>query len=101
MPDQVGDCCCLCGQGYRFALGPEGLVLWPRTGAEVYRPEPRVLNELWRINVEGRTRVFRAVAEAAVPALVYASSVGAYSPGPKDRLVVREVLTGGGRRAGM
>jgi UDP-glucose 4-epimerase len=31
--------------------------------------------------------VFRAVAEAGVPALVYASSVGAYSPGPKDRRV--------------
>lgn len=29
----------------------------------------------------------RAVAEAGVPALVYASSVGAYSPGPKDRSV--------------
>jgi len=29
-------------------------------------------------------RVFDAVAAARVPALVYASSVGAYSPGPKD-----------------
>jgi UDP-glucose 4-epimerase len=37
--------------------------------------------------VEGSSRVFRAVAEAGVPALVYASSVGVYSPGPKDRLV--------------
>lgn len=35
-------------------------------------------------NVAGSTRVFDAVAEAGVPALVYASSVGAYSPGPKD-----------------
>jgi nucleoside-diphosphate-sugar epimerase len=42
---------------------------------------------LWRVNVEGSTRVFRAVAEAGVPSLVYASSVGAYSPGPKDRFV--------------
>lgn len=42
---------------------------------------------LWRINVEGSTRVFRAAAEARVPALVYASSVGAYAPGPKDRAV--------------
>src|SRR5919204_5749272 len=42
-------------------------------------------NLLWRINVEGSTRVFRAVAEAGAPALVYAASVGAYSPGPKDR----------------
>jgi UDP-glucose 4-epimerase len=40
-----------------------------------------------RVNVAGSGRVFRAAAEAKVPALVYASSVGAYSPGPKDRLV--------------
>jgi len=42
---------------------------------------------LRRVNVEGSARVFRAVAAAGVPALVYASSVGAYSPGPKDRRV--------------
>ncbi|MFI7633798.1 NAD-dependent epimerase/dehydratase family protein [Nonomuraea sp. NPDC049400] len=41
----------------------------------------------WRANVLGSMRVFRAVAEASVPALVHASSVGAYSPGPKDRPV--------------
>ncbi|WOI60777.1 NAD-dependent epimerase/dehydratase family protein [Streptomyces fradiae] len=41
----------------------------------------------WRTNVLGGMRVFRAVADAGVPALVYASSVGAYSPGPKDRPV--------------
>jgi UDP-glucose 4-epimerase len=41
----------------------------------------------WRTNVVGGIRVFRAVAEAGVPALVYASSVGAYSPGPKDSAV--------------
>jgi UDP-glucose 4-epimerase len=41
----------------------------------------------WRANALGSIRVFRAVAEAGVPALVYASSVGAYSPGPKDRAV--------------
>jgi nucleoside-diphosphate-sugar epimerase len=39
------------------------------------------------VNVRGSERVFRAAAEAHVPALLYASSVGAYSPGPKDRLV--------------
>lgn len=39
------------------------------------------------VNVDGSARVFRAVADAGVPALVYASSVGAYSPGPKDRAV--------------
>jgi nucleoside-diphosphate-sugar epimerase len=38
-------------------------------------------------NVDGSARVFRAVADAGVGALVYASSVGAYSPGPKDRRV--------------
>lgn len=42
---------------------------------------------LWRVNVEGSSRVMRAVAEANVPSLIYASSVGAYSPGPKDRRV--------------
>jgi nucleoside-diphosphate-sugar epimerase len=41
----------------------------------------------WRTNVLGGIRVFDAVAEAGVPALVHASSVGAYSPGPKDRAV--------------
>ncbi|HEU5476528.1 MAG TPA: NAD-dependent epimerase/dehydratase family protein [Gaiellaceae bacterium] len=45
------------------------------------------LPALRRTNVEGSGRVFRAVADAGVPALVHASSVGAYSPGPKDRLV--------------
>src|SRR5579862_5862130 len=39
------------------------------------------------VNVNGSERVARAVLEAGVPALVYASSVGAYSPGPKDRTV--------------
>jgi nucleoside-diphosphate-sugar epimerase len=38
----------------------------------------------WEANVLGSVRVFDAVAAARVPALVYASSVGAYSPGPKD-----------------
>jgi nucleoside-diphosphate-sugar epimerase len=42
---------------------------------------------LWRTNVDGSTRLFRAVAEAGVPTLVYASSVGAYSRGPKERAV--------------
>jgi ferritin-like metal-binding protein YciE/nucleoside-diphosphate-sugar epimerase len=42
---------------------------------------------LERINVDGSRRVFEAVAAAGVPKLVYASSVGAYSRGPKDREV--------------
>ncbi|MFF7450077.1 MULTISPECIES: NAD-dependent epimerase/dehydratase family protein [unclassified Streptomyces] len=41
----------------------------------------------WRTNVLGSIRVFEAVAAAGVPALVHASSVGAYSPGPKDAAV--------------
>jgi UDP-glucose 4-epimerase len=45
------------------------------------------LAALRRTNVEGSERVFRAVAAAGVPSLVYASSVGAYTPGPKDRRV--------------
>jgi UDP-glucose 4-epimerase len=39
------------------------------------------------VNVVGSERVFAAAVQARVPALVYASSVGAYSPGPKDRMV--------------
>ncbi len=42
---------------------------------------------LERINVEGSRRVFEAVAAAGVPKLIHASSVGAYSRGPKDREV--------------
>lgn len=41
----------------------------------------------WRVNAVGSVRVCDAVAEADVPTLVCASSVGAYSPGPKDRPV--------------
>jgi UDP-glucose 4-epimerase len=47
------------------------------------------------VNVEGSGRVFRAAVEAKVPAIVYASSVGTYSPGPKDRLVDESWPTGG------
>jgi UDP-glucose 4-epimerase len=39
------------------------------------------------VNVDGSERVFRAAAAAGVSTLVYASSVGAYAPGPKDRRV--------------
>ena len=39
------------------------------------------------VNVGGSRRVFEAAAAAGVASLVYASSVGAYSPGPKDRRV--------------
>lgn len=40
-----------------------------------------------RVNLSGSRRVFAAAVEAKVPSLVYASSVGAYSRGPKDRKV--------------
>src|SRR5918999_861151 len=40
---------------------------------------------LHEVNVDGSARVFRAAAAASVPAVVYASSIGAYAPGPKDR----------------
>jgi UDP-glucose 4-epimerase len=47
------------------------------------------------VNVDGSARVFQAVRDAGVPALVYASSVGAYSPGPKDRFVAETWPTDG------
>ena len=43
--------------------------------------------ELQRVNVEGSLRIFQAVAVAGVPTLVVESAFGAYSCGPKDRLV--------------
>jgi UDP-glucose 4-epimerase len=53
-----------------------------------WRIQPsRDLDALWRTNVHGSSRTFRAALEAGVKTLVYASSVGVYSPGPKDRLV--------------
>jgi UDP-glucose 4-epimerase len=42
----------------------------------------RDVRETWRDNVLGSERTFDAAVRADVPALVYASSVGAYSPGP-------------------
>ena len=47
----------------------------------------RDLERLRATNVDGSRRVFEAAARAGVPALLYSSSVGAYSPGPKDRAV--------------
>ena len=55
----------------------------------------RDLNKQWMVNVEGTMRVAEATREAGVPALLYASSVGAYSPGPKDRAVDEAWPTGG------
>lgn len=55
----------------------------------------RDLNKLWLVNVEGTMRAARAAAEAGVGKIVYASSVGTYSPGPKDRFVDESWPTGG------
>jgi UDP-glucose 4-epimerase len=52
----------------------------------------RLLRE---VNLLGSRRVFQAVARAKVPALVYASSIGAYAPGPKDPPVDESWPTGG------
>ena len=49
----------------------------------------------WRVNVEGSRRVFHAAAAAGATSLVYASSVGAYGPGPKDRRVKEDWPTTG------
>jgi nucleoside-diphosphate-sugar epimerase len=50
----------------------------------------RDVTATWRVNVLGSSRVFEAVARCGVPALVYASSVGAYSPAPGDDRPVTE-----------
>jgi nucleoside-diphosphate-sugar epimerase len=39
------------------------------------------------VNVKGTERVLSAAVQAGVSSLIYASSVGAYSPGPKDHRV--------------
>jgi UDP-glucose 4-epimerase len=52
--------------------------------------------KLRRINVDGSRRVFDAVAEAGVPVLLYASSIGAYSPGRDQRHPVDETWPTGG-----
>jgi UDP-glucose 4-epimerase len=67
--------------------------------ADVFRGADAVVNLAWQIqpshdprrlyrtNVLGSREVARAAVTAGVGALVQASSVGVYSPGPKDRLV--------------
>ncbi|MFI5491306.1 NAD-dependent epimerase/dehydratase family protein [Actinoplanes sp. NPDC051859] len=45
---------------------------------------------LYRTNVTGSRAVVEGVLRAGVPTLVYASSVGVYSPGPKDAYVTEE-----------
>jgi len=55
----------------------------------------RDVSRLHAVNVQGSHRVFEAVAAARVPALIYASSIGAYSEGPKHRFVSEEWPTDG------
>jgi nucleoside-diphosphate-sugar epimerase len=49
----------------------------------------------WSTNVVGSTRVFQAAAAAGVGTVMYASSVGAYSPGPKDHPIAESWPTDG------
>ena len=65
--------------------------LFAGAGAVVHlawRIQPsHLVYELWETNVEGSKRVFAAAAAAGAGALIHGSSVGVYSPGPKDRRV--------------
>jgi UDP-glucose 4-epimerase len=62
--------------------------------AWLIQPEhtPDVLEQ---VNVHGSRRVFEAAAAAGAGTLVYASSIGAYSPGPKSPAVDESHPTGG------
>jgi len=53
------------------------------------------LQTLERLNVDGSRRVFEAAAAAGVEKLIYASSAGAYSPGPKGHPVSEDWPVGG------
>lgn len=56
----------------------------------------RDVRELWRVNIGGSRNVFDAAAAAQVRGLVYASSVGAYSPAPdRDEPVSEDHPTDG------
>jgi UDP-glucose 4-epimerase len=55
---------------------------------------------LRRVNVLGTAHVIEATLRAGVPALVVASSVGAYAPGPKDTTVDESWPTTGVPRSG-
>lgn len=75
--------------------------------AETFRGADAVVHLAWvispshdrdymgAVNVEGSRRVFTAAAAAGVPTLIHASSVGAYSPGPKNSPVDESWPTGG------
>ncbi|WP_227981328.1 NAD-dependent epimerase/dehydratase family protein [Nocardia spumae] len=67
--------------------------------AWLFQPTHRPL-VTWRANVDGTARVLDAVAEAGVPVLVQASSVGAYSPVQHDDPVTESWSTEGWPAAG-
>jgi nucleoside-diphosphate-sugar epimerase len=53
------------------------------------------LEAMWETNVEGTGRLLASMVETRAGALVHASSIGAYTPGPKDRLVDESWPIGG------
>ena len=55
----------------------------------------RELELMREVNVDGSRRVFEAAARVGVSTLVHASSIGAYSKGPKDSTVSEEWPTQG------
>ncbi|BFU45156.1 NAD-dependent epimerase/dehydratase family protein [Krasilnikovia sp. MM14-A1004] len=79
--------------------------------AEVFRGAAAVVNLAWQIqpshdarrlfrtNVLGSREIARAALSAGVGALVQASSIGVYSPGPKRDLVTEEYPRAGVRRS--
>jgi UDP-glucose 4-epimerase len=66
---------------------------------EIFRGADAVVHLAWliapgrdevttaRVNLDGTRRLLRSVVDAKAPALIYASSVGTYAPGPKNRRV--------------
>lgn len=62
--------------------------------AWLIQPSHRV-DVMARTNVGGTASVLAALVAAGVPAIVHASSVGAYSPGPKDAAVTESWPTAG------
>jgi nucleoside-diphosphate-sugar epimerase len=101
------------GVARRLPAAPLAKTTWVAADIEhsdlvsIFRDADCVVHLAWRIqpshdigalrrtNVDGTERLFHAVSEAGVPALVYASSVGAYSAGPKDRAVDESWPTNG------
>lgn len=93
------------GVARRVPTGQSPKTRWVSANVEnadltaIFRGADVVVHLAWRIqpardvvslrktNVAGSARIFHAAAEAGVASLVYASSVGAYSRGPKDRRV--------------